>query len=819
MSERVDWQRVETLFDAAWEIPDADRAAWLRDCGESDAVVREVERLFAAAAASTGFLEEDEEDESPIASAPSLTIGEVIGTWRIIGPLGRGGMGEVHEVERADGQYHQRAALKRIFLAREGDWQRFQTERRILAMLEHPGIARIIDGGLLADGQPYMVMEYVDGAPIDAWCQERGCTPRQRVELVAQACEAVAHAHARLVIHRDIKPSNLLVDTDGRVRLIDFGVADPGISSDADQQRTPLSLGYAAPEQLLDGGQVGVGADIHAMAAVLYRLICGHSPHAHDNPPPALLMLRCARDQAPRLRDVPQASELLRRERALLHDLDAVLATALRQDPKQRYRSMDAFAEDLARALDGKAVHARHDERGYRTLRFLKRHRLAAAGIATTIAALAIGLGAALWQGHRAELQRDHALQEKARLEAVQQAVFLMFRNAGEMQGADASAGEVLRHTAQRVGDHFDRDPSQGTVLHTLGELYFLLNDYAAAEPLLEQLANADPARVDPSLIATGRYDLAQVALRNGETARAAALLAQAQAFWNGDAERWQSRLIDSRLLDAQLKQRQGDVDGGIALLRQGLAERIALNGPRDRETGVFNNNLGVALFGIGQHDDARAAFRAADVVWHETGLTDTPDALNTLNNWGAMELAGGRIEAATPLLHDALSLRRKLYGPSAATAALLNNYGKLLLQTGKAMEALPLLVEAAAMGERFVGAGSMHHVAAMSGVAEAQLRLGDDASAERTARAALASADLRLGKGHPGTAAPRLALARIHAMRSETHLAIAMLDQVDAIAAAAGPVGQRLSTQSAELRAQITPDSPANAGKATPAP
>ncbi len=285
-----DWQQVEALFDQVLDMPASQRAAWLRDCAAPDPIRREVERLLAAVDASTGWLEGPE--VTP-AMAPALQPGDLAGAWRVVRPLGRGGMGEVHEVERADGQYEQRAALKRLALPRGDDGQRFLTERRILAMLEHPGIARMIDGGLLTDGQPYMVMEYVEGLPIERWCHKHAATPRQCVELVLQACEAVAHAHARLIVHRDIKPSNLLVDDDGRVRLIDFGVADCSATDPTGGKRVPLSLGYAAPEQLDGRSDVGVAADIHAMAAVLYRLLCGHPPHGQDDPPTALLALRC----------------------------------------------------------------------------------------------------------------------------------------------------------------------------------------------------------------------------------------------------------------------------------------------------------------------------------------------------------------------------------------------------------------------------------------------------------------------------------------------------------------------------------------------
>ncbi|MEG3048629.1 MAG: serine/threonine-protein kinase [Thermomonas sp.] len=817
MASTTDWKTIEMLFDAAWELPAGERTAWLRARGEPAAITDEVERLLAAADASDDFLAPTRQQDAASA-APALSPGDVAGAWRIVGLLGRGGMGEVYEVGRADGQYGQRAALKRIAHGDAGDWARFHNERRIVALLDHPGIARMIDGGVLDDGQPYMVMEYVDGLPIHQWCEQRQASPRERIALVQQACEAVAHAHARLVVHRDIKPSNLLVDGDGRVRLIDFGVATLSGQGDDDGERAPMSLGYAAPEQLA-GGDVGVAADIHGMAAVLYRLLSGHAPHTRDEPPTALLALRAAQSQAPRLCDAA-ASAALGGDRRLLLDIDAVLATALARNPAQRYRSMDAFADDLSRALRGAPVSARDSEPRYRFWRFLHAHRWAATGTAVTVLALATGLGMALFQAREAGRQRDEALREKARLEAVQQAVFHMFRSAGEMQGSDATAGDVLDHAAQRVVDSFARDPAEGApVLHTLGELYFLLNDYPAAEPLLQRLADADPKTVDPSLVAVGRYDLAQVALRGGDAKRAATLLAQARTFWNTDPVRWQSRLIDSLMLEARLRQQDGDADGAIALLQRGLAQRIALDGVHGRETGVFHNNLGVALFGLGRLDEAREAFRAASEVWRASRLEQSTDALNTLNNWGSVELSAGKPELATPLLEQAVSLRRTLYGPSAATAALLNNYGKLLLQTGRAGEALPLLAEAASMGAQFAGTGSMHHVAALSGVAEAQLMLGNRDRAETTAREALAAADQHLGPNHPGGAAPRLALARIHIDRGDHAPVAALLDTVDAMAAAAGPAGKRIAAQSVDLRAKLSPAPPPAPGTTTRAP
>lgn len=795
MGETEAWARIEALFDAAWEQPEAQRLAWLDAQDESPDVVAAVRRLIEAVPAADGFL-----DPAPVSREPqaaTLQAGARAGTWRVVRAIGRGGMGEVYEVERADGQFAQRAALKLIADAGTEAWARFAHERQILARLEHPGIARLIDGGLLDGGRPYMVMEYVDGEPIDAWCERRALDPRGIAALILPVCEALAYAHGRLVVHRDLKPSNLLVDRDGRPRLIDFGVA--GLADDPQAGAGhALSLDYAAPEQLA-GQPFSAATDVYALGAVLYRLIAGRTPHglADAAVPVAIARVLGSEPSAPGAGSAAAARSGA--ERALRADLDAILAKALRRDPAQRYASAERLGADLQRALERALVDARRDERGYRLRRTLWRWRWAAA----VAAGLLAGLGAALWQAGEAARQRDQALRDQARLEAVQQSVFHMFRAAGEFKGGQASAADVLGHAAQRIEDEFARDPAAGApILHALGELNFLLTDYAAARPLLQRLADADPARVDPALIAAGRYDLAQVLFRQGEAEAAAPWLQRAQTYWSADPERWESRLVDSRLLQAQLLRQAGRSEDAIALLQAARERRVALSGPHHRETGVFHNNLGVALFSAGDFDRAREAFGAAAAVWRAAGLEQTPDALNTLNNWGSVEIAAGRPDAAEPLLREAVELRRRYYGPSAATAALLSNYGKLLLGSGQSAGAAPLLHEAAAMGSQYAGRGSVHHVAAQSGAAEASLQLGELERAEQAAADALAAALDALGPDHPATAMASLALAQVRAVQRRPDEADALLAEVERIAAsAAGTVGSRLSDQLRAVR------------------
>lgn len=795
MDEAQAWERIEALFDAAWEQPEARRLAWLDAQPESPEVIAAVRRLIEAVPVADGFL-----DPSPLShelQAAALSPGARAGAWRIVRPIGRGGMGEVYEVERADGQFAQRAALKLIADAGTEAWARFAHERQILALLEHPGIARLIDGGLLDGGRPYMVMEYVDGEPIDAYCERLALDARAIVALILPVCEALAYAHARLVVHRDLKPSNLLVDRDGRPRLIDFGVA--GLADDPQAGAGhALSLDYAAPEQLA-GQPFSAATDVYALGAVLYRLIAGRTPHALAGAavPVAIARVLGTEPSAPSAASaVPVHGGA---ERALRADLDAILVKALRRDPARRYASAERLGADLAHALGRRLVEARRDERGYRLRRTLWHWRWAAA----LAAVLTAGLGLALWQAGEAARQRDQALRDQARLEAVQQSVFHMFRAAGEFKGGQVSAADVLGHAAQRIEEEFARDPAAGApILHALGELNFLLTDYAAARPLLQRLADADPERVDPALIAAGRYDLAQVLFRQGEAEAAAPWLQRAQAYWSENPGRWAARLVDSRLLEAQLLRQAGRAGDAIALLQTARAQRIALSGPQHRETGIFHNNIGVALFSDGEFERAREAFGAAAAVWRAAGLEQSPDALNTLNNWGSVEIAAGRPDAAEPLLREAVELRRRYYGPSAATAALLSNYGKLLLGSGQATAAAPLLREAAAMGSQYAGRGSMHHVAAQSGAAEAALQLGELDGAEQASADALAAALDTLGPDHPATAMASLALAQVRLVQRRPGEAGALLAEVERIAAsAAGTVGTRLGDQLRAVR------------------
>ena len=437
------WQRIEALLDGALDLPPAGRAAFLAQaCADDSALRAEVERLLAAVDAPSGPLPADpagpaaiefaapfvartlatESVEIAAAAAAAVPQPVRIGAWRVLARAGEGGMGTVFLVARDDGEFRMRAALKIVRAGLHLDAasvRRFREERQILAHLDHPGLARLLDGGVTAEGLPYYVMEYVDGAAIDRWCDARRAGIPERLQLFAQVCDAVAAAHRAGIVHRDIKPSNVLVNADGEPKLLDFGIAKPLAShaghaaarhggpepeaSSAALTRTGerlLTPEYASPEQVR-GEPVTPATDIYSLGVLLYELLTGQRPYhpksrtRHeierailDETPtrPSALATRTAADAAAASAAARSTSsgELQRRLRG---DLDAIVLTALRKDPGRRYASVTELAADVRRHLAGERVQARGDSVAYRTGVWLRRHRRTA--IAGTVGLLA----------------------------------------------------------------------------------------------------------------------------------------------------------------------------------------------------------------------------------------------------------------------------------------------------------------------------------------------------------------------------------------------------------------------------------------------
>lgn len=796
-----DWGLIEKVIDDALALPPEQRVAFLevRLAGRPEDLLK-ARRIIDQMEYAETFLDPPEQkDADPEPLSPPQSR---IGVWSIGEMIAKGGMGAVYVAHRAEGGFEQVGALKLMRDDAQIDAGRFQTERQLLAQLDHPGIARLLDGGISEGGQPWMVMERVEGAPIDVWCAQRKPSLADRVALTLDMIDAVGAAHRMLVLHRDLKPGNVLVDGAGRVRVIDFGIAKRMDGPDQTQDILPLSAPYAAPE-LLTGAPLGPPVDVYGAAAVLYELASGRPPVELAGVPVALGIGRVL-DSAP-ARLVGLRSEvpvLASAPQSLVTDIDAILAKALRKAAADRYASLEALADDLRRALDGRPVAARSGDRAYRLRRAAWRARWPIAAAGAIVAVLGAGLVSTEIQRREAVAARDAALAEEQRSDAVRQSLYLLLAESVEAAGDAGNARDVLDQATQRIVTQFARDPGEtARVLHALGELHFYLGDYAAAKAALAPLVTRAEGAVPGDVLAAARYDMAQAMVRLGEVEAARPLLAQAQGYWQRNTAKWRARLVDSRLVEALIL-RTTDPLAAAAMLRTATADHAALFGTSNRQAGVFQNNLGVTLQAAGDLAGATTALKKAQAIWQATGLTETPDALNTANNLASLEMLGGRPAAAEPLFAEAVRLRRQLYGASGGTAALLSNHGKVLLQLGRVAEAEKLLGEAAPMAAQFAGQGSMQHVAALAGLADARLAKGaPDALA--VARQALAAADL--GKSPPpAKAMALLSLAKAQKATGDAVGARQSLKAFDAMVPSLGPAAARMAEAATAVRAGL---------------
>jgi predicted Ser/Thr protein kinase len=424
-------------------------------------------------------------------------------------------MGDVYEGLRTQGDFEQRVAIKLLQRDAASQLERFEAERQILARLEHSGIARLYDGGVTSDGRPFMVMEYVEGRSITDFCMLTHATFEQRLGLFIQVCDAVAYAHRNLIVHRDLKPSNILVTAAGVVKLLDFGIAkllDPQLARMTQVAVAPMTPICAAPEQLT-GDPITTATDVYALGLLLFELLTG--AHAWvGSETPMLLALRTVLQ-----RSAPSASRTAEGRtdppvpaRMIRGDLDAIVAKALRTEPAYRYATVDSVKLDVERVLDGEPVAAREGARLYLLGHLLRRYRWSAAAAVAIFLSLAVGLGLAAWQGHRAAQERDIARRDAAREEAVRYQLTRLFRTAIADNGAQpATAKNMIDSSAQRVLREYQDQPQlAGQIVLTLADLYGALEDVTGADALLEGFIAEANAKADPAALADARQKIGE---------------------------------------------------------------------------------------------------------------------------------------------------------------------------------------------------------------------------------------------------------------------------------------------------------------------
>ena len=419
------WKQIEAVFEQALELDAEARPGFLRaTCNGDDELQREVELLLESHAQAGNFLDrrslfvssDDIDDKSA-----AVPVGQVIGRYQIVREIGRGGMGAVYLAERADQQFKQKVAIKLIKRGMDTDavLRHFRNERQILASFDHPNIARLFDAGTTEDGLPYFVMEYVEGVPIDRYCNERALAIRERLELFRETCAAVSYAHRHAVIHRDIKPSNILVTNEGRPKLLDFGIAkilQPANGAEALMTATgvrPMTPEYASPEQVA-GKPLTTASDVYSLGVVLFELLTGRHPYRFESLSPEQIA-RVITEQEPTkpstavARSDGSSKSQIPNPKLLRGDLDNITLMALRKEPERRYASVEQLTEDIRRHLEARPVFARKDTLGYRTAKFVRRNRALTAAAALVLVSLVGGLFATTWEAQRARAEKLRA--------------------------------------------------------------------------------------------------------------------------------------------------------------------------------------------------------------------------------------------------------------------------------------------------------------------------------------------------------------------------------------------------------------------------
>jgi eukaryotic-like serine/threonine-protein kinase len=751
------WPEVSRLIDAAVELAPAEQTAYLDEVCAGDPELRaEVARLLETSAEGADFLDAPGPDYAApylreVSGDPTGAEGTRVGPYRIIGEAGHGGMGTVFLAERADDQYRKRVALKLVrgSLALDDHMvRRFREERQILASLDHPGIAKLLDGGVTPEGLPWFAMEYVEGRAIDRHASEGTLTIEARLELFLAVCDAVQYAHRNLVVHRDLKPSNILVTAGGQVKLLDFGIAKMLATGDSTITQTgfrAMTPEYASPEQLR-GDVIAVASDVYSLGVLLYELLSGQRPYLVQSREPHELA-KAILEQTP----TPPSERAPERDRRRLRgDLDTIVGTALRKEPDRRYRSVELLAGDIRRQLDGLPVVARGDTRAYRAGKFVRRHRAGVVAGAAVALALVGGLGAALWQARVAS-------REAAKEREVRKFLVGVFRVSSPDQslGRDITARELLERGTRGVDSALAGQPEvRSELLGVLGEIHLELGLYPRADTLLRrsvELARRDGA---PDLVLADRLAaLSTALLEEAQVATADSLLRQVLTMRRRKRGDEDSSVAATLSLLASVQWRQGGYARAESLDRAALAIDRRLFGSEHRAVAEDLNNLGVVLIDAGKLAAADSAQREAVAVRRKLLAPDDPNLLTSLHNLGNLRLKQGEFAEAESLYRQVLDTRRRLYPnghPLMATDLI--DLGDLMVQSGRRSEAEPLYVEGLAMRRSLLGPDHPETIIAVNGLGVLRYFDGDLAGAEGEMREVLANWRRTLGDEHPNT-------------------------------------------------------------------
>ena len=654
----ADIQRLQDLFEQALDQPTENRREFLEGLIPDSPLLRdEVLAILAAHDRAEGSLGGPISNSllEDTAARKDAWIGKRVGSYEIVRLIGAGGMGAVYEANRADDQFKKRVAVK--FLHRQAESpaavKRFKAERQILASLDHPGIAALLDGGVTEDGQPYFVMEYIDGQPLTHWCDDQKLPIRERLRLFQQVASAVQSAHQALVIHRDLKPGNILVTSEGRVKLLDFGIARL-LPPETETEKAPSTLtavrsftpDYAAPEQVR-GERTGTGVDIYALGVLLFELLTGRRPFdlkdqrlaeieriICETPAPA----PSARVDESRPPEVGERS-LARVRSQIAGDLDAITLMALRKEPARRYGSAELMSSDVQAHLDGRPVSGRPDGFGYRLSKLIRRRKLETAAVGIAVVSLVAGLIGVSMQAQRAESARQSATQ-------VTEFLTTMLGSADPASlGKDVTVREVLDSAAVRADTLVGSPDLDAQIRNVIGNTYMALGEFETAEKQFRRALDAHKRRAP-----------------GGDQKTAVALTRQSYAL---------EYLGEYDAADSVLK------------LAKGLFDKYPQKDPLEESN--FVDQRGRILARLGKMDEAAPLFERALRLAEMHGAGNDSLLATSYGNLGFVKVELGDLAAAESLYVQAIASAKRAFGPQhSELAALMSPYASVLDRAGK---------------------------------------------------------------------------------------------------------------------------------------
>lgn len=825
-ASKKDWERVRALFDAVIVLPESRRLEALqRECGSEPELLAEVESLMAAAGA------DDAEFSDIVRAAATAATGaqaadqleQRVGSYRLIDLLGTGGMGNVYLAERADEQFEQRVAIKLLHPGRRDRdlIHRFRTERQLLANLEHPNIARLLDGGETDSGIPYLVMEYIDGEPVDTYCDAHRLTVAERLRLFQKICSAVEYAHRNLVVHRDIKPSNILVTVDGEPKLLDFGIAklldETLVGGPAALTRAGVSImtpEFASPEQVR-AEPVSTATDLYSLGVLLYRMLCGRMPYTRQGPytdlaraiveeepgrpSTALTSHRAGSADSSEHISAARDTSVSGLASRLRGDLDNIVLKALRKKPENRYASARDFADDIERYLTHRPVSAVPASIGYRAAKLLRRHRAAAIVAAVMAATLTGSVVQIVLERNRAELA---AIQS----EEVVRYLGELFASASpaRAQSEEITAHDLLEQGVAEIDSLEDQPAVQARLLEIMGTSFFYIGEQERSAALLERALDIRRHRLayDPAAVGNVLRLLSTPNRLSGRLDEAEQNLVEAYALLTEAYGPVHGRVAYVLNLTGDVLRFQERHEEAVDHLRRAVAMKEQLGETDDEDMVDILGNLAVALDAAGRLDEAEAISRRTVAASRAMFGDKQPNTLIRIGNLGLVQVRLGNYAEALKNVSEAYDSINEVWAsdPHRTTwAAAIKAFA--LLYAGRFDEALAAQEEKGQLELEHYGRDTLRYAKTLMDIGEVHLRKARYAEADRYLLEAIATAS-RIGED-PGFRAGsiRMRLAMLHIATGDYERAEATAREALAVPSMLG-TATRLSLQRELARA-----------------